>query len=151
MPITHKFTLVCDDVRREDNGKLLILGVYNQIILVPQFPVVLPMLTFLHYLDSDRPGTWSVRMRLEHLETGQRLLDAMGIIGFQQPGGGTHPVRIAPAQFQVPGVYNFVLEVEGQANNPFTTEFTVSLPPMGQAIQGNLPMPGHLPPGGWNR
>ena len=29
MAITHKFTLMCDDVRREDNGKLLLIGVYQ--------------------------------------------------------------------------------------------------------------------------
>jgi hypothetical protein len=30
--------IVCDDIRREDNGKLLLLGVYVGDILLPSFP-----------------------------------------------------------------------------------------------------------------
>ena len=30
MAVTHNYTLVCDEVRREDNGKLLVLGLYNE-------------------------------------------------------------------------------------------------------------------------
>lgn len=43
----HKYTLLCDDVRREDNGKLIILGLYFGVITVPQFPATLPLLTVL--------------------------------------------------------------------------------------------------------
>ncbi len=29
MPITHQYTILCDEVRREDNGKLLVVGMYR--------------------------------------------------------------------------------------------------------------------------
>ena len=38
--------LVCDQVRREDNGKEIIIGVYRDSIIVPRIPTVIPMLTF---------------------------------------------------------------------------------------------------------
>ncbi len=40
MAFTEKFTIMCDEVRKEDNGKLLILGMYIKSIIVPQLPMV---------------------------------------------------------------------------------------------------------------
>lgn len=44
MAVTHRFTIICDDTRREDNGKLILLGMYVGTItvphLIPLFPVV---------------------------------------------------------------------------------------------------------------
>jgi hypothetical protein len=33
--------MICDDVRREDNGKEIIIGVYSETIIVESFPVLL--------------------------------------------------------------------------------------------------------------
>ena len=125
MQITHRYTLVCDEVRREDNGKLLLIGVYQHIILVPQFPATFP-LTFVQALESDRPGNWSVRMRLQHLETGQRIMEGMGALTFQKPGFAFNPVRLPPVQFQASGTYHFVIEVENQPE-PIIYEFALAL------------------------
>ncbi len=38
--------IVCDEVRREDNGKLLVIGMYLGSILVPQVPFRMPKLSF---------------------------------------------------------------------------------------------------------
>jgi hypothetical protein len=37
---------LCDEVRREDNGKLLIIGMYLGAILVPRVPFRMPRLSF---------------------------------------------------------------------------------------------------------
>ncbi len=42
-----EYWLLCDAVRREDNGKLIIVGMYPVDIGVPAVPVTLPMLSFL--------------------------------------------------------------------------------------------------------
>jgi hypothetical protein len=51
------FTLYCDDVRREDSGKGMFIGVYSEDMLVPEFPVFLP--NFVIYTavwtTHDRP------------------------------------------------------------------------------------------------
>src|SRR6266700_1066952 len=82
MAITQKYTLMCDDMRREDNEKFLLIGVFADAMLSPTFPFTIPSLTFFMKLESDRPGSWSVRMKLEHLDSGQRLLEAMGALSF---------------------------------------------------------------------
>jgi len=56
VPISHKYTLVCEDVRQEINGKFIILGLYTPDIVVFQIPTMLPSLTFFQCLESGRPG-----------------------------------------------------------------------------------------------
>jgi hypothetical protein len=136
MAITHKYTIMCDEMRREDNGKLLLIGVYQEAMLSPQFPFALPGLTFFMKLDSDRPGSWSIRMRLEHLDSGEKIIEALGALTFQRPGPGINPVHLPPLQFKAPGVYHFVLEIEGQ-KDPILYEFSVGL--QGQVLPGNQP------------
>jgi hypothetical protein len=36
-----RFGILCDDIRREDNGKLLLIGVYDADVRVPQLPTAL--------------------------------------------------------------------------------------------------------------
>ena len=86
-------------------------------------------------------------MRLEHLDTGQRIMEAMGAITFPKPGIGINPVRLPGVQFQASGVYHFVMEVEGQTE-PIMHEFSVAL-----NLQPGTLQPGQLPPGfpGMNR
>jgi hypothetical protein len=126
MAIKQNFTLICDEVRREDNGKLMILGVYTPDIAVPQIPVVLPTLTFFQSLQSDRAGNWNITMRLQHLETRANVFEVVGGIGFQVPGCSVHPIRFANVQFTTAGVYSFIQEIEGQAE-PLVTQFSVVL------------------------
>jgi len=38
--------ILCDEIRREDNGKLFVLGMYLGAILVPRLPFRMPILTF---------------------------------------------------------------------------------------------------------
>ena len=41
MPLNQKYILVCDDVRREDTGKQLIIGLYTPNVVVTQLPATL--------------------------------------------------------------------------------------------------------------
>jgi hypothetical protein len=47
--------IICDEVRREDNGKLLIIGMYLGAILVPRMPFRMPRLSF--FLKWETKGT----------------------------------------------------------------------------------------------
>lgn len=55
------YWLLCDTVRLEDSGKLIIVGVYMPDIVVQAVPVMLPMLSFLFKWDLKpgplRPGS----------------------------------------------------------------------------------------------
>jgi|SRR5208282_4581275 len=47
------FVTVCDDVRIEINGKLIMIGVYPNHIIVPAEPFVASQLVFNFYAESD--------------------------------------------------------------------------------------------------
>lgn len=141
MPITLDYSIVCDEVRREDNGKLIIIGMYVGVVALPQLPFVLPSLTFCHFLRSDRPGHWPLHFWLERLEDGVRLVEGRAGIVFQQPGPGPLPIRLPNVPFQAVGQYHFVTQIE-EGKDPILTAFAVALntPPQ---IMGNPPQ---LPP-----
>ena len=50
------YWLLCDMVRREDTGKLVVVGLYMPDIVVREVPITLPMLSFLFKWDL-RPGS----------------------------------------------------------------------------------------------
>ena len=137
--LTHKYTIVCDDVRKEDNGKILIIGMYMGVITVPQLPFILPSLTFFQVMDSDRPGHWAMKLKLQHLESGRTLVEAHGGIVCQQPGPAIMPVKFGPVQLQAVGPYDFSVEVE-EHREPIITEFLVTLVVPTQMGQPQGPM-----------
>lgn len=138
MAIKHKYTIMCDEVRREDNGKFMILGMYNEAIGLPQIPFVMPALTFFQYLESDRPGMFHFKMRIEHLESGSRLVEGGGQLMFPKPGLGLNHMRLGNLVLTNPGMYNFVIEIEGQQNEPIIFPFNVIL---NAVLQGQMQMP----------
>lgn len=50
-------TIYCDDIRQEVGGKLSLMGVYNAVMFVPQFPVNLPKLWIMatYVAPHDEP------------------------------------------------------------------------------------------------
>jgi hypothetical protein len=126
VPISHKYTLVCEDFRQEINGRFIILGLYTPDIVLMQIPTMLPSLTFFQCLESDRPGHWNLKLTLQHLETGRKLVEAHGSVDFRKPSLAVAPVKFGNVLIQAAGAYNFILEVEGQPD-PFITPFSVIL------------------------
>jgi hypothetical protein len=47
------FVLLCDDVRREDNGKFIIIGVYNNVIGIPELPATLVLSLVLRLMADE--------------------------------------------------------------------------------------------------
>lgn len=125
MAIKHKYTLMCDEVRQEMNGKFMLIGLYTPNISLAQLPAMLPALTFFVCLESDRPENLQFRMRLANLETGQKVAEGMGAIGFQRPGFGISILRMPNVMFQATGTYTFEFTIEGE--QPITTTFDVEL------------------------
>jgi|SRR6267142_707359 len=136
MAITAKYILLCDEVRQEINGKFILLGVYMPDMTIPQIPFLVPSLTFFICLESDRPGSFQMRFKLQHLESGAVIADGMGNIGFQQPGQGPVPVPLRNIGLVSAGAYVFSLTLEGQ-HEPITMSFNVVLTP--QQPQGFAP------------
>jgi hypothetical protein len=124
--VKEKYTIICDEVRQENNGKFIIIGVYLGTITIPQIPFMLPSLTFFQTLEGDRLGMLNVRMKLQHLETGKNLVEGMGVINFMRPGPGVSALRFQNVPLIAAGTYNFVQEIEGQSD-PIIVPFDVVL------------------------
>lgn len=54
MALTHRYTLVCEDIRQENTGKWIVIGLYTHNIACPQLPFRLPSLSFLFLLRWRR-------------------------------------------------------------------------------------------------
>jgi hypothetical protein len=137
--ITSNYILTCDDVRREDNGKAIILGLYLPDIAVPQIPIVMPTLTFFCNLASDRPGNFRMTFRLRDEGSGRSIAEGFAALPVIDPTMPVIcPIKIGNVQISSPGLYSFSLEFDGQA--PIATTFNVLLvvpgaaqgPPAGQ-------------------
>jgi hypothetical protein len=48
------FLLFCDDIRREDSGKLIMVGVYQSEMVFPELPATLPQLNVLINLREPK-------------------------------------------------------------------------------------------------
>lgn len=58
-----QFGFVCDDVRREDNGKLIFIGAYSSDIVVPALPAVL-ILTLVVRVEMKGEETLELQVRM---------------------------------------------------------------------------------------
>lgn len=128
MPFTHKYTLVCDEVRQENNGKLIVIGLYTDKMVAPQIPFPLPALSFLYTFDADEPGDFQFRARLENLETGNVLAQAMGAIQVARPGTAVSVLGFRNINLERIGTYTMSLNIDGE-ENPITTSIEVILQP----------------------
>ena len=128
MAITAKYIVLCDEIRVENNGKLMLLGVYTPDMSVPQLPFVIPSLTFFIALESDRPGNVQVRFAIQLLDSGRSIAEGMGAVGFPKPGLGIMPVQLRNLPLQSAGTYVFSLTLEGQ-RDPITHSINVILAP----------------------
>ena len=110
MALIHKYTLVCDEIRREDNGKLMIIGLYTPGLVLPKFPAQLSKLTFMNYLDVTAPGTWDLAFKLNHTDTGAIVSpEGRAKVEVSEIGVLLMPIVIVNVNFQMPGNYTFTL------------------------------------------
>ncbi len=129
MALVHKYTLVCDEIRREDNGKFIVIGLYTPGITFPQFPAQLVKLIFFSCFEPTTTGTWDLDFRLTHLATGA-IAGPTGRVHLEVPvlGGFAYvPIQIPNVNFQMPGDYAFVLT--GGNFDGVTVQIPVTQPP----------------------
>lgn len=63
-----KYVIVCDEVRFENNGKEIILGVYSDGVIVPSVPISLKVMTFRIVVDVDGRAFETVSFELRGTE-----------------------------------------------------------------------------------
>lgn len=131
---------MCDELRVENNGKLFIIGMYSPDMSVPQLPFVLPTLTFVFWLECDRPGSYQFNARLAHLESGAVITQAMGGFGINatRPGAvGLLPIRLMGLRFSQAGAHTFSLQFQGEQEIQHHFQLILNVPAM--PMLGNPP------------
>ena len=78
--------MLCDEVRREDNGKLILLGLFEQ-IAVAQFPAQHPQLCIVNKWCNGA-GSWTQQTRL--VDQDDRVLAQDRSITFELSGSDAH-------------------------------------------------------------
>ena len=127
MAIKHLYTIMCDEVRRAANGKLIIIGMYTPNMGVPQIPYQVRALTFFVAVESDTPEEYTFRIKLSHLESGKVIVTGNGGIQFQKPGESTIEIPLPSFQFQAIGSYTFSVELPATRENLLIQQFLVEL------------------------
>ena len=100
--------MICDDIRREINRKITLVGVYQDVIGVPAFPFTLSQLCILTKWDTSKTPVKNFEMKIiqpdkkvigpvigelgSSLEDKKRTLIQVGIIPFQIPAAGKYEI-----------------------------------------------------------
>ncbi len=103
------YWLLCDMIRREDNGKLIIIGAYTPDIVVQAVPALLPMLSFLFKWNlalgplragsvvlRDPAGSQIFEFPIEEKTSGEALESAFSAFG------------ISPFNIEKPGTFTLI-------------------------------------------
>ncbi len=143
MAITPRFSVMCDEVRQENNGKFFVIGMYTPDMSLPQLPFVASTLTFLLWLQIDRPGSFQFNARLTQLDSGAVITQAMGgfnIAAVRPDVPGLLPVRLMNVQFSQAGAYTFSFQIQGEPEILHHFQVILNVPIPMQGVQG-------IPPG----
>lgn len=126
------FTIMCDDVRREDNGKLIAIGVYMPDVLVPQIPFVFQQMVFLQLFKWPAAGLFHLRGSLECFSDQgvSQVATGMAMLQIVNPGPLPHAFRFGGISLQRTGEYVFRVFSEGERDPIVEHKFRVDLPPM---------------------
>ena len=114
-PVSFDYAVLCDDIRKEDNGKLILIGVYTGNILVSTFPAHLGAAAYLHgFATSHGDFPLEIRYRVECPDTKVFQLQGMGTVNVQGPTSeiGT-PVVKAILEVAKPGWLSLAYRLEG--------------------------------------
>jgi hypothetical protein len=106
-----KWAILCDDVRIENNGKLIFIGIYQSVITVSEFPTQI-MSRIVFGIDIKQPGEHIVELKIEF---GQKEI-AGGTIGLEADGTGPNmlPSPAIPLRLQEAGLMRIMAKLKGQ-------------------------------------
>jgi hypothetical protein len=95
---TIEFVLLCDQVRREDNGKLFAIGIYSGTIVLSEFPATL-VLSLVTMIRAHKIGEARIELRI--------LLDGAPVAGWDAMFGspeatGSELISLPPIPVAVP-------------------------------------------------
>ena len=119
--MNYKCVLFCEDIRQEVGGKMSLMGVLGNKLLVPQFPLHMPKCClFIEW--AEQLGKSVINLKITNEGQAPRVLP-IEVIG--QAGIVSRSLVVMNGfAFEQPGVYNFEFESNGQiiGREQFTIE-----------------------------
>ena len=96
------YSVLCDEVRREDNGKLMLLGLFEQ-LASPEFPIQHPSLCIVNKWCNGQ-GAWNQQTRI--VDADDNVLSQDQPIPFELPSIDAHFTTVqvyCGVTFRTPG------------------------------------------------
>ena len=111
--MNYKCVLFCEDIRQEVGGKMSLMGVLGNKLLVPQFPLHMPKFClFIEWTEQIGKAMINLKIMTPNEEQAPKTLP-IEVVG--QPGIVSRSLVVMNGYvFEHPGVYTFEFECEGQ-------------------------------------
>lgn len=98
--------LICDDVRKEETGKEILIGVYSgKIITRSPLPVTMAKLCFWIGFMANFTGDRDIHMQIIS-PSDKKIMEANGNVNVIQEGKSSLSVPFSPVQLPEEGVYS---------------------------------------------
>ncbi|QLQ18648.1 MAG: hypothetical protein HZT43_08235 [Exiguobacterium profundum] len=112
--LTFDQALFCDDVRHEQNGKLIVIGMYTGTIQFDKFPAQSQFWMLAHFrADSVGDETFTIRIDVN----GQEASRIEGSMTFEMPASGWVPFPIGAILVGTPGTLAASFETGGKVRS----------------------------------
>lgn len=122
------YSVLCDEVRREDNGKLMLLGLFEQ-IASPVFPMQHPGLCIINKWCNGQ-GDWTQQVRL--VDQDDNLLTEEHPVAFELVSPDAHFTAIGVYQniaFAAPGKVFVEILLNGELKQRYALHVLQVAPP----------------------
>jgi hypothetical protein len=133
--------LLCDDVRREVNGKEIIIGVYSEHVYITAFPAMIVVTLYMKVTLAKSNIKYPIEFRVinasgNHLvPVGKLMLETINAAYSSSVIFGPIPLQI-----QSPGIISFQLRPDGSDDWSTIITLDVTQAPQGGAV----PPPGEI-------
>jgi|SRR5437016_5685771 hypothetical protein len=114
MATTHKLVslIMCDDCRREDNGKEIIIGAYTGAIITPIIPVMLPTFA-LRFEIIPNQNEYKKTIAIIKNPLGEEIIRVEGGLAVSRTDfGASFFYRISPLPIMMAGAYTIYLGLD---------------------------------------
>lgn len=126
-PPKLNFAFVCDDVRREDNGKMIYIGAYGRDVRVANFPATV-ILSLVLSFDAQEAGQWEIEIECQ--AENKTHTKASGDFIADQPGAVIFPIRgVLFSKISEPTELVFKWRLRGAPRYRTALRFPLSLRP----------------------
>ena len=99
MAVIFNAAILCDDIRKEDNGKYIAIGIYSSNVVVGMFPVIS---RYCLLMRARMEGAHSETLKFRVLVDGAEVQRMEGFIEGTQPGEDWLPIVLQPIKLDVP-------------------------------------------------